>query len=71
MIAAVLAGLFGGVGGLVVGLQANPRTAWFAVFELGIPSAILGGIIGLACGLTVYLIGVGCRRPNEQPRQTA
>jgi len=26
----------------VVGLDANPSTAWFAVFEVGIPAALLG-----------------------------
>jgi hypothetical protein len=43
-------GLIGGVAGLVLGLAANPATAWFAVFELGIPSALLGGLLGLASG---------------------
>lgn len=36
--------------GLIVGLLANPGTAWFAIFELGIPAAIAGGILGLASG---------------------
>jgi hypothetical protein len=66
LIGAAGGGIFGGVGGLVVGLQANPRTAWFAIFELGIPSAILGGVIGLVCGLMLCLIRVGSRRTNER-----
>jgi hypothetical protein len=47
---AVSAGLVGGVVGLVVGLRVHPATAWFAVFELGTPSSILGGLAGLASG---------------------
>lgn len=43
-------GLIGGIAGLVLGLAANPATAWFAVFELGVPSALLGGLLGLASG---------------------
>ena len=43
-------GLIGAVGGLALGLAANPATAWFAVIELGIPSALLGGLLGLASG---------------------
>ena len=43
-------GLIGAVAGLALGLAANPATAWFAVFELGIPSALLGGLLGLASG---------------------
>jgi hypothetical protein len=43
-------GLIGAVAGLVLGLAANPATAWFAVFELGIPSALLGGLAGCASG---------------------
>jgi hypothetical protein len=40
----------GALVGLVVGLGANPRTAWVAVFEVGIPSAIVGGLVGLVGG---------------------
>ncbi len=43
-------GLIGAVAGVALGLAANPATAWFAVFELGIPSALLGGLLGLASG---------------------
>ena len=48
--AAAAAALLGGLVGLVVGLAANPATAWFAVFELGVPSAILGGLLGFSFG---------------------
>lgn len=57
-IGALSAGLVGGVVGLVVGLRVNPATAWFAIFELGIPSSILGGIVGFASGAIAY---TGCR----------
>jgi hypothetical protein len=40
----------GGTIGLVVGIDANPSTAWFAVFEAGIPSSIFGGLVGLVSG---------------------
>jgi LytS/YehU family sensor histidine kinase len=45
-----MAGLVGGIVGLVVGLVAHWQTAWFAVFELGIPCLILGGLAGLVTG---------------------
>ena len=50
-IGAVSTGVVGSVTGLVVGLVTYPRTAWFAIFELGAPSAIVGGLIGLASGV--------------------
>jgi len=48
-----LAGVVGGVVGLIVGLHVYPPTAWFAVFELGVPAAIVGALLGLASGLSV------------------
>ena len=49
----VLAGLLGGVVGLIVGLRVYPPTAWFAIFELGVPAAVVGALLGLASGLSV------------------
>lgn len=49
-------GLVGGIVGLVVGLDANPRTAWFAILELGIPASMLGGLVGF-CGALLVLVG--------------
>jgi hypothetical protein len=43
----------GGLVGLVVGLTTNPATAWFAVFELGLPAGIAGGFVGLVAALVV------------------
>lgn len=48
---AVLLGTLGGVAGLVVGLIVYAPTAWFAVFELGLPAAFVGGLLGLISGL--------------------
>ena len=42
----LIAGGMGAVAGLVVGLVVYPPTAAFAALELGIPSAILGGVAG-------------------------
>lgn len=48
------AGVLGGVVGLAVGLFVHPATAWFAVFELGIPASMLGGLLGVASGSIAY-----------------
>jgi len=58
VIAAVAMGVVGGFAGLVAGLIANPPTAWFAVIELGVPSALLGALLGLTSGA----IATGFRR---------
>ena len=43
----------GGISGLVRGLEVRPATAWFAVFEIGVPAAIVCGLLGFVCGLAV------------------
>lgn len=48
----------GGIAGLILGLAANPPTAWFAVFEVGIPAGIAGGVAGSLAAL----IGTASRR---------
>jgi len=53
-VGAVAAGLVAGVIGLVVGLLVYPPTAWFAVFELGVPASVLGALVGFTSGLMVY-----------------
>ena len=55
-IGALCAAVVGGVAGLVVGLLVHPATAWFAVFELGIPASIVGGLIGMASGAIAYAV---------------
>jgi hypothetical protein len=46
------AGVIGAIVGLIVGL-AYPPTAWFAVFELGVPATIAGGLVGFFAALIV------------------
>ena len=46
-IGAICAGLVGGVTGLVIGLHVYAATAWFAVFEIGVPGALAGAVIGV------------------------
>jgi hypothetical protein len=53
IVGAASAGLIGAIIGLVVGLFAYAPTAWFALFELGVPAAIAGGLVGLLAGLIV------------------
>jgi hypothetical protein len=63
---AVGAGVLGCMAGLALGLVAYPPTAWFAVFELGIPAAILGGIVGLISG-SIALVARRSRDPRRRP----
>lgn len=41
----------GGLVGLILGLHAHPATAWFAVFELGVPAGMCGALLGALVGL--------------------
>jgi hypothetical protein len=59
---AVGAGLVGGVVGLVIGLFTYAPTAAVAVFELGVPAAILGGLVGLGGGAAYRGIQRSARR---------
>ena len=43
---AIAAGAAGGAVGLVIGLVVYAPTAAFAALELGVPSAVLGGVAG-------------------------
>jgi hypothetical protein len=45
--------VLGMAAGLVLGLIAHPATAWFAVFELGIPVSLLGLLLGALAGALV------------------
>ena len=49
----LLGGGVGGLIGLIVGLRVYPPTAWFAIFELGIPAAVVGAVLDLAAGISV------------------
>lgn len=46
--AALVCGVLGLVAGFVIGLFAYVPTAWAAAFEIGIPAAAMGTILGLA-----------------------
>lgn len=52
---AAISALLGAAVGLVLGLIANPPTAWFAVLEIGLPAAVAGAGIGLVFGLIVTI----------------
>ena len=43
--------MIGAVVGLVIGLIVYAPTAPFAVVEIGLPAAIVGGVIGLSTGV--------------------
>jgi hypothetical protein len=45
--------MIGAAVGLVIGLIVYAPTAPFAVLELGLPAAIVGGVIGLSTGVIV------------------
>ena len=51
VVGAVAAGIVGGLVGLVVGLFSYVPTAWFAVLEVGVPSALLGALAGALVGV--------------------
>lgn len=60
----ILAGVVGAIVGLVIGIHVYAATAWFAMFEVGIPAAIVGGTIGLvAGGIAALLNRLGGSRP--------
>ena len=56
VVGAVGAFILGALVGLVVGLHAHAATAWFAVFELGIPAGVLGAILGAIAGVVAGAI---------------
>jgi hypothetical protein len=61
----ILLGVVGCFAGLTIGLIVYPPTAWFALFELGIPAGLVGGLLGLVSGLvTMGLRAVRSSRAN-------
>jgi hypothetical protein len=56
VIGALALGIAGGVAGLISGLFAYPPTAWFAVAEVGMPAALLGGLAGFLVGFLVQTV---------------
>ena len=64
LIGAASLGVIGAVVGLVVGLIVYAPTAPFAVFEIGLPAAIAGGVIGTGAGVIV----IASRRVKQSRR---
>lgn len=52
-IGGAFAGACGSALGLLLGVRAYPPTAWFAVFEVGVPAAVGGAVLGLVVGAVV------------------
>jgi ABC-type antimicrobial peptide transport system permease subunit len=72
VVCGIVAGLLGAAVGLIVGLAVHPPTAWFAVIELGAPSALLGAAVGLASGGIVAIMTTrASRRSSPRPADPA
>jgi hypothetical protein len=56
VVGSTAAGILGGLVGLVLGLRAYAATAWFAVFEVGVPAAIAGAALGALTGLVAVTV---------------
>jgi hypothetical protein len=63
VVAGIVLGVLGGIVGLVVGLISYPATAWFALFELGVPAGLLGAVAGLLAGSVTHFVRRG--RPGS------
>jgi len=63
VVGALALGAAGAVAGLVLGLHANPGTAWAGVFEVALPAAVVGAGLGALVGAAVHLVEPRARRP--------
>jgi membrane associated rhomboid family serine protease len=52
-VGAAVCGTGGAIVGLIVGLLDDPQTAWFALAEVGVPTGLLGALIGLSAAVLV------------------
>jgi hypothetical protein len=60
-VAALFAGVTGGIVGLVIGLFAYAPTAPFAAAEIGFPATLVGAVVGFVAGMimtTAFRIAV-------------
>jgi hypothetical protein len=55
VIGAGVLGVSGAIFGLTIGLRTYVPTAWAAIFEVGLPAAFLGAVLGLVIGSLVYV----------------
>lgn len=55
VIGAIVLGVPGALVGLAIGLWTYVPTAWAAIFEVGLPAAFLGAVLGLVIGSLVYV----------------
>jgi hypothetical protein len=60
-----IASVIGGVAGLIIGLSVHPATAWFAVFEVGLPAAVVGTTLGAASGTVATVVRRIRARPDR------
>jgi hypothetical protein len=56
VIGSMAVGILGALVGLILGLRAYPPTAWFAVFEVGVPAGMAGAVVGAVVGLVGVVI---------------
>ena len=50
LVGMILAGAAGALIGLGIGLHVYAATAWFAMFEVGVPATVAGGAVGFLVG---------------------
>lgn len=62
IIGSLAVGILGALVGLILGLRAYPATAWFAVFEVGVPAGVAGAVVGAVVGLVGVVIRKIIRR---------
>jgi uncharacterized membrane protein SpoIIM required for sporulation len=46
----------GGLVGLIVGLRTYAPTAWAATFEVAVPAALVGALLGLVVGSLAAMV---------------
>jgi hypothetical protein len=55
VIGAAVIGVPGALAGLAIGLWTYVPTAWVAIFEVGLPAALLGAVFGLVIGSLAHV----------------
>lgn len=70
VVGAVISGVVGGTVGLIIGLDVYAPTAWFAVFEIGLPAGILGAALGFLMGGCVLVFRFLRHRQRQRRRRS-